>query len=89
MRTGRRSYKTSGMTTNGEFGPFLGVVMNDAVKGNLAWSRREQGAAGLETVYRLAITERGNSHLANFQRKSVKAKPALGVHAKLQSRLSL
>lgn len=62
VRSGRRPYKRSGMTTNGEFGNILETVMEDAAIGNLVWSRWEKGAAGLEAVYRFAITKRRNSH---------------------------
>lgn len=62
VRYGRRPYKRSGMTTNGEFGNILETVMDDAAQGNLVWSRWEKGGAGLEAVYRFAITKRRNSH---------------------------
>lgn len=64
VRDGRRPYKRSGMTTNGEFGNILETVMEDAAIGNLAWIRWEKGAAGLEAVYRFAITKRRNSHFS-------------------------
>ena len=62
VRTGRRPYKKSGLTTNGEFGNILETVMDDAARGNLVWSHWEEGAAGPEAVYRFAITKRRNSH---------------------------
>lgn len=62
VRSGRRPFKRSGMTTNGEFGNILETVRDDAAIGNLVWSRWEKGAAGPEAVYRFAITERRNSH---------------------------
>ena len=62
VKTGRGQYKTSGLTTNGEFGNVLAVVIEDAAKGNPVWSRWEKGAGGMEAVYRFAITDRRNSH---------------------------
>jgi hypothetical protein len=50
-----------GMTTAGEFGPILYVVLADSVQGNLTWSHWEQGEAGPEAVYRYAVIA-GKSH---------------------------
>ena len=49
------------MTTAGEFGPILYVVLVDSAQGNLTWSHWEQGAAAPEAVYRYAVIA-GKSH---------------------------
>jgi VWFA-related protein len=45
-----------GLTTSGEFGPTLRMVLLDAAQGNLAWSHWEQGDQGLRAVYGFAVT---------------------------------
>lgn len=44
-----------GLTTEGEFGSILRMVALDGAQGKFAWSRWEQGASGLEAVYRFVI----------------------------------
>jgi hypothetical protein len=50
-----RSMVEKGLTTSGEFGPILGTALLDAARGNLAWSRWEQSAAGPEVVFTYAV----------------------------------
>jgi hypothetical protein len=56
-----------GMTTSGEFGPILGMVMLDAVHGRLAWSRWEQDPAGYEAVFRYAVDARTSHYEVDNQ----------------------
>ena len=44
-----------GLTTSGEFGPILSTSLLDAAQGHLVWSHWEQGATGLEAVFRFAV----------------------------------
>jgi hypothetical protein len=44
-----------GLVTSGEFGPILGVVVGDALRGSVTWGRWEQGAAGPLAVFRYAV----------------------------------
>lgn len=48
-----RGYR--GLTTRGVFGPILAVAVTDASKGNLAWTRWEQGATGPMAVYSYSV----------------------------------
>lgn len=52
---------SGGMTTAGEFGAILYVVLTDSAQGNLTWSHWEQGEAAPEAVYRYAVIA-GKSH---------------------------
>jgi len=44
-----------GLVSTGEFGPFLSIVMADAVRGKITWNRWEQGAGGTEAVFHYAV----------------------------------
>jgi VWFA-related protein len=43
------------MDTKGTFGPILSTVILDASQGDLRWSRWEQGAGGVQAVFRYAV----------------------------------
>jgi hypothetical protein len=44
-----------GLTTSGEFGPILSLVMADALQGKITWGRWEQGVSGKVAVFHYAI----------------------------------
>ena len=58
---GAASSTPVGLTTNGEFGPIFTVIYGDLPKSNLSWSHWEQGATGLEAVFRFAVPK-ASSH---------------------------
>jgi hypothetical protein len=45
-----------GLATSGEFGPILGTAMLDAAKGNLSWSRWQEGQESPFAVFRYVVT---------------------------------
>jgi hypothetical protein len=47
----------AGLTTRGEFGPILSVVVGDAIKGRFFWDRWEQGLAGPLAVFRYKVPQ--------------------------------
>lgn len=49
------------LTTSGEFGPILIVVVGDALHGKVKWLRWEQGAGGLVAVFSYAVPQ-SDSH---------------------------
>jgi len=55
----------SKMETNGEFGPILAIVLDDALHGKVAWSHWEQSSAGLMAVFRYSV-DRRYSHYRVF-----------------------
>lgn len=63
---GGSSPATPGLTTFGEFGPIFSVVFQDLPKGNLAWSHWEQGADGLEAVFRFEVPEAPSHYQVKF-----------------------
>jgi len=49
------------LTTSGEFGPVLSVVVGDALDGKVKWLRWEQGAGGRAAVFSYAVPQ-ADSH---------------------------
>jgi hypothetical protein len=54
---------SSGLTTIGEFGPILSVVMGDAMRSVVTWQRWEQGANEPVAVFRYAVSEEQSNYL--------------------------
>jgi len=46
---------TSGLTSSGEFGPILGVVLSDALRSHVEWARWEQGQSDPVSVFSYAV----------------------------------
>ena len=57
---------TDGLTTVGAFGPILATVLLDAAQSKLAWSRWEQGTAGLEAVFNYAVPREKSHYEVNY-----------------------
>jgi len=49
--------QTDRLTSTGEFGPILAIVMGDAVHGGFTWSHWEQGSAGPQAVLHYAVPQ--------------------------------
>jgi hypothetical protein len=49
--------QVAGLTTIGEFGPVLEVIMGDAQHGKVAWDHWEEGPTGTLAVFRFAVAE--------------------------------
>jgi hypothetical protein len=54
------------LTTNGEFGPILKLIVVDAPRGNIAWSHWERGAAGLEAHFSFTVPEAASHFRVGF-----------------------
>jgi VWFA-related protein len=57
---------SQGLNTSGEFGPILATVLGDAAKGTLTWSHWEQGAAGLQAVFRYSVPRQDSHYQVEF-----------------------
>jgi hypothetical protein len=74
----------TGLTNWGVFGPLLGVVMTDILKGKIGWSHWEQGPAGPLAVFRYAVEEDRSNYTVRYccfrsengEMKEFKAVPA-------------
>lgn len=58
---GKRQSPDKGLTTWGEFGPILGIVVMDAARNHLEWSHWELGSSGALAVFRYSVP-REKSH---------------------------
>lgn len=61
-----RGPAVQGLETGGVFGPILGVVVGDALKGKITWARWEKGAGGTEAVFRYAVPKEKSEYKAEF-----------------------
>jgi VWFA-related protein len=57
---------TSALTTNGVFGPILGLVLLDAAQSTLAWSHWERGDAGNDAVFRFAVPKNKSHYTVDY-----------------------
>ncbi len=55
-----------GLTTSGEFGPFLAMVIGDAVYGQVSWGHWEQGASGRLAVVQYHVPQQASHYTASF-----------------------
>jgi hypothetical protein len=53
--TVKQGQRAAGLTTSGEFGPVLTGVLQDASLDRMTWGHWEQGASGIEAVYRYTV----------------------------------
>jgi hypothetical protein len=58
--------RISGMATTGEFGPILGTVLGDALKGKITWVRWEQGAAHPLAVFHYEVPGDKSNYRVQF-----------------------
>jgi hypothetical protein len=65
-RRGSSVTSTTGLTTWGVFGPLLGVVMADILKGKVGWGHWEQGPAGLLAVFRYTVPEDRSNYTVRY-----------------------
>lgn len=55
-----------GLTTSGEFGPILSVVLNDAFRSHMEWGYWEHGPTGLIAVFRYLVPQTQSHYLVEF-----------------------
>ena len=64
---GIKEYQTAvGLTTGGEFGPILEVVMGDAMRGQVKWAHWEQGASEPVAVFSYSVAADQSSYLVGI-----------------------
>lgn len=57
---------TQGLTTHGLFGPVLGVVLVDAIHGDLHWGHWEQGKSGPLAVFQFSVPREKSHYEVTF-----------------------
>lgn len=55
-----------GLTTWGEFGPILAIVVTDAAKSHLEWSHWELGASGAQAVFHYSVSKEKSHYDVRF-----------------------
>jgi hypothetical protein len=70
-----RIQEAGGLTTSGEFGPILYVVLKDGLAGNITWGHWEPGAQGPLAVFVYTVPQADSHYMVQLQR----AKGALQV----------
>jgi hypothetical protein len=55
-----------GLTSYGEFGPFLVTVLSDIAGGKLAWSRWEQTRNGMAAVFKYDVPEQASHYSVDY-----------------------
>jgi hypothetical protein len=55
-----------GLTTRGEFGPILSVVLSDAIRSSITWGYWQQTAAGKIAVFRYTVPAGKSHYLVGF-----------------------
>jgi len=61
-----QSSQVTGLTTKGEFGPILNVVLFDAIAGKIAWGHWEQGAYGVEAVLSYTVPQDQSHYMVSI-----------------------
>jgi hypothetical protein len=56
----------TGLANWGVFGPLLGIVMTDVLKGKMGWGHWEQGATGPLAVFRYAVAEGKSGYTVRY-----------------------
>jgi hypothetical protein len=62
-----RERETTGLTTSGEFGPILYVVLEDSIKGKIVWDHWEQGAGGPVAVFQYTVPQADSHYMVEMQ----------------------
>jgi VWFA-related protein len=63
---GKKHSPDKGLTTWGEFGPIMGIVVMDAARSHLAWSHWELGASGALAVFRYSVPKEKSHYDVRF-----------------------
>ena len=63
---GKKQSPDKGLTTWGEFGPILGIVVMDAARSHLAWSHWELDSSGALAVFRYSVPKEKSHYDVRF-----------------------
>jgi hypothetical protein len=61
-----REVERIGLTTRGEFGPILAIVVSDALRNKLYWDHWETGDGGPAAVFRYTVPQSGSHYTVNY-----------------------
>jgi len=57
VKVEKKGNGVAGLITSGEFGPVLSIVLSDAAKSKIAWTRWEKGSDGTMAVFHYQVPE--------------------------------
>ena len=66
VKVEKKGNGVAGLITGGEFGPILSIVLADAAKGKLAWTRWEKGSDGTLAVFHYQVPEDKSNYHVKF-----------------------
>jgi len=66
MKIEKKGNGVEGLITTGEFGPILSMVMADALKSKIAWTRWEKGNDGTLAVFHFEVPEDKSNYRLKF-----------------------
>jgi hypothetical protein len=66
-KAGKEDQTAAGLTTGGEFGPILDVVMGDATRSQVKWARWEQGAGEPVAVFGYSVPADQSNYVVGIQ----------------------
>lgn len=66
MKIEKKGNGVEGLVTTGEFGPILSMVLADALKSKLAWTRWEKGIDGTMAVFHFEVPEDKSNYRVKF-----------------------
>jgi hypothetical protein len=72
----------TGLTSTGEFGPILTIVLNDAVHGNLAWGYWEQATTPI-AVFRYSVPQNESHYTVTFPNRLQTVTLEPGYHGEI------
>jgi len=56
----------AGLSTSGEFGPVLAIVLSDAAKGKISWTRWEMTSAGKAAVFHYEVPKAASHYYVDY-----------------------
>lgn len=62
----KNASQEQGLSTAGVFGPILSIVVGDALKGKITWSRWDDGANGAVAVFHYAVPKEKSHYTVEF-----------------------
>src|SRR5215472_8855932 len=66
VKVEKKGNGVGGLITTGEFGPILSIVLSDAVKSKLVWTRWEKGSDGTLAVFHYQVPEEKSNYHVKF-----------------------
>lgn len=83
MTSKQRDQEAAGLTTSGEFGPILYVVLKDGLSGKITWSHWEQGAGERLAVFGYSVPQTDSHYMVQLRRVKGQQQVFPGYHGEI------